>query len=110
MLVLASVNIGGDNHLSNVQRFLDAYKPDVVCFQELFEEDIARFTVWYPYTLFVPTTKVLKPNSFRIPPRGNMGVGILSKIPFTSTSHEQYRKHVSLPEIVDGKPNAADRV
>lgn len=110
MLVLASVNIEGDNHLPNVLDFLESRNPDIVCFQELFQKDLAIFGEKYPFSFYIPTATVLKTNKFRVNPQGPIGVGIFSKFPIEEPHACYYVKHPTLPELVDGQPNAADRV
>lgn len=110
MLVLASVNIEGDNHLPNVLDFLKSRSPDVVCFQELFQKDLAIFGQKYPFSFYIPTATVLKTNKFRVNPQGPIGIGIFSKFLIEEPHACYYVKHPALPELVDGEPNAADRV
>ena len=43
VLTLASINIERSKHLSRVFSFLEAVNPDVVCLQEVIEEDICAF-------------------------------------------------------------------
>ncbi|MEY2641022.1 MAG: hypothetical protein RL150_415 [Candidatus Parcubacteria bacterium] len=42
MLNLVSVNIEGKRHFSKIEQLLVQIKPDIVCMQEVFENDIAR--------------------------------------------------------------------
>ena len=40
---LVSLNIERRKHLNRILPFLQEYKPDVVCMQELFEKDVPYF-------------------------------------------------------------------
>lgn len=55
-LLVASINVERDNHLSTVQQFLAHEKPEVVCLQEVYEEHIELFagSGKFPYAKFTP--------------------------------------------------------
>ena len=80
-LKLISLNIERHKHLDLVEKFLAEHKPDVVCLQELMQEDIERLAnaAGTAVTVFEPMGKLLEES------KGTMGVGIFSKIPFVST-------------------------
>lgn len=56
-LKLVSINIEKSNHLGRVFSFVGKEKPDVLCLQELAEEDVDRFREIFSHVHFVPQTK-----------------------------------------------------
>jgi endonuclease/exonuclease/phosphatase family metal-dependent hydrolase len=85
-LSLVSLNIEQSKHLERVILFLQERQADVVCLQELMEYDIPLFEKELGMRcFFAGMTK--HPASGR---PGVMGVGILSRLPVTSTSTEYY--------------------
>jgi len=88
MIKLVSVNIEGDKHLDLVEAFLHKEQPDVVCLQEVFKSDFLKLEEKLEMTgIFKSMGKYgLEPE------RGDfdIGVGILSHLPFEYTDAVYY--------------------
>jgi endonuclease/exonuclease/phosphatase family metal-dependent hydrolase len=86
-LTLASINIERSKHLDRVDAFLRAQSPDVVCLQELVDEDIATLCggLGYPHHFYVPMCRFPEHGRLRL-----SGIAILSRHAFASTQNSQY--------------------
>ena len=87
MRKLISLNIEGDKHLSLVRAFLEKESPDILCLQEIFEEDIPTLTS-LPQVIFMPMClkeRVDDTLSLR-------GIAICSREAFTPALQEYYHK------------------
>jgi len=110
-LKLISVNIEGDNHIERVVNFIRNEQPDVVCFQEAFEKDMEFFAQTFQmYSTYAPSAKVRIDSGNRLTPKGNWGIGILSKYPLDDIQKHYYAgsEHL-IPDLVTN-PNAVNRV
>lgn len=108
---LISLNIEGDNHLEDVKRFVVSQSPDIVCFNEAFEGDVAFFERTFGMqSLFIASEYIAKPNPFRLPPRGNIGTCILTKGTIQKHWVDTYFGDASvLPELTAENGDAANR-
>lgn len=97
-LALACINIERSRHLSRVATFLGAHVPDVVCLQELVADDIAAFKdkLGYKHHFYIPMCRVPEPGGPR-----SVGVGILSRHPFSSTEGICYGGGGSGSDVID---------
>lgn len=88
---LISVNIEGDKHISRIHTLLKKTRADIVCLQEVFEDDFESFKTTYGYEgIFVPMGYK---DSFFYPPVFHnklFGLGILSRFPITKTTTRYY--------------------
>lgn len=88
---LISVNIEADKHVARIHKLLKKTRADVVCLQEVFEDDFESFKASYGYEgVFVPMGYN---NSFFHPPVFHnklFGIGILLKFPITKTTTSYY--------------------
>ncbi len=81
MLRVVSVNIEGKKHLDSVIDFLKTERPEVLCLQEAYENDIKLFSeVIGEYSVFVPMN--VRDGGVK------EGIAIVSKYPFTSESEK----------------------
>ncbi len=83
---LVSSNIEGDKHWETILPFLEREKPDVLCIQEVFEDDLSKLAN-YPHRLFQPN--IMKPHT-----RGGdlmkFGVATFSTLPFLTEDAPYY--------------------
>jgi endonuclease/exonuclease/phosphatase family metal-dependent hydrolase len=111
-LKLISLNCEGDKHWNRIFPFIEQFKPDVLCLQEVFEQDLDMLKEKFGMDgVYAPTGTILKPNNYGLPPHGRWGVALLTKLPFEDASYAYYKgtgDHI--PEVIDGEPNAVNRV
>lgn len=110
---LISLNIEGDKHLENrVLPFVQAERPDVVCFQEVFEVDVPRISQALGMgAFFAPTTNIVDLNP-HLPPRGLFGVAQFTALPVTDRRESYYVGERAHPQrfFENENPNAQNRV
>jgi endonuclease/exonuclease/phosphatase family metal-dependent hydrolase len=90
LLNLVTANIEGDLHLDLVKPFLDRENPDVVCLQEIFEQDVSGLVGNKFQSAFLPMC--LKFNREGKP--SPWGVAIASRLQVVSTHQNYYRRPV----------------
>jgi endonuclease/exonuclease/phosphatase family metal-dependent hydrolase len=97
-LTLANINIERSHHLASVMAFLSKTAPDVVCLQELIQEDIVGLCsrLGFAHHAYVPMA--LHPGDGRIRP---YGVGILSRFPLLATETVDYAGGGSGSDLFD---------
>ncbi len=97
-LALASINIERSKHLDRVAAFLRAQSPDVVCLQELVDEDIAvlRDGLGYAHVHYLSMGRYPEHGRLRL-----TGIGILSRAAFESTEDIGYGGGGSGTDVVD---------
>ncbi len=88
---LIQLNIEHDRHLDRVLSFFEVEQPDVMCLQEVFEEDLhllaERFGM---HTVFAPMTcTARRTGDCAILPEG---IALLSRTPFSATTTRWYFK------------------
>lgn len=82
-LKLVSVNIERSKHINRIIPFLKKERPDVLCLQELLEQDITRFEeVFDDRCFFTPMNRESS--------GGHLGIGIFSRFGFSFSSSYQY--------------------
>jgi len=86
-LKLVSLNIERYKHLDLVEKFLAARMPDIFCVQEVFEQDLERFSrvLGGASHTFEPMGK--RPDE---PPPGVMGIAIFSRLPIKTKRVHYY--------------------
>lgn len=93
-----SVNTEGDKHVARIHALLKKTRAQIVCLQEVFEDDFESYKTRYGYHgVFVP---MAYKDSFFYPPvfeRKLFGVGILVKMPIIKTITSYY---IGTPEHV----------
>lgn len=107
-----TVNIEGDNHLDKIQKLIALKQPDIVFVQELFATDLPLFQKALNVRgVYYPLCRIEKPNQFRLNPRGEWGLAILSRKPLTSFFVHPYQGVLNhIPEYISGIPNDMNRV
>ncbi len=110
---IVSINIEIDLHHNTVNALIEKEKPDVVCFQELLEEDFEYFKKIYNKNgVFIPTVYV-NSQSQGGPQNRRMGLGIFADS-ITNTGYSYYvgsEAHISLSfeEYFKEQPLVQDR-
>lgn len=86
-LTLASINIERSRHLASVIAFLSNVGPDVVCLQELVEEDLHEICdrLDFPHLAYVPMMRHAGEGRLRL-----TGIGILARVEFRQTETLHY--------------------
>jgi len=91
MLKLASINIEHNLHYDRVIPFLNAFRPDVVCLQELFECDIVMFERELGMKcVFAPMAKTPIVREDISSSQINFGLGILTALPVSDCRVHYY--------------------
>lgn len=93
-LRLAQINIERDRHIDTVSAFLKAEMPDVVCLQEVFEEDVPRFAELVGATAQFAGTMIWEGKT--------EGIAVLSRLPFMGTHTIPYAGTPHLREFIEG--------
>jgi endonuclease/exonuclease/phosphatase family metal-dependent hydrolase len=98
VVALASINIERSKHLPRIESILRAHAPDVVCLQELVDEDLPRLSddLGYPHHLYVPMCRFPEHGKERL-----TGVAVFSRHPFTFTEAIPYAGGGSGSQVVD---------
>ena len=107
---IVSLNIEGDKHLPEVIGLINRERPEVVCLQEVFEEDFELLIKKFGMRgVFSPTVFIDKPGKPGFGKKGVFGVAMMGRLPGKFGS-EYYLKRRSqeLPRY-SGKPNAGHR-
>ena len=107
---ILNLNIEGDKHLSQVIRLVEQEKPDVVCLQEVFEEDFHLFHRQFNMKgIFMPAVWIDSPGAPGVGKQGPFGVALLSLLAGEFRGNYYFkRRKPSLPRY-KGKPNAGNR-
>src|SRR5690349_7379864 len=112
-LKLLSLNMEGHKHLGRVIKLLQAEKPDVVCFQELFEVDVPVIEQVFNWqSLYQPMAVVNEVSIHQAHALGNWGVGIFTALPLLEEGADVYfgRADVLPTSFDQSNPNAMNRV
>jgi endonuclease/exonuclease/phosphatase family metal-dependent hydrolase len=108
---ILSVNIEGDNHLETIQALIKQKEPDIVCLQEIFQQDVTLFeTQMQVKGLFVPLCSINSSTRVRLNPRGEWGIAIFSKLPVLELSVLPYQGELNhIPPYDNDDPNSTNR-
>lgn len=106
---LLDLNIEGDNHFERIFPLIDAEKPDVICMQEVFQDDIDMIKSRLGFECRYQGILSLAENSVNLSPKGIWGIAIFTRFPIVDTCVEFYvKKNNFLPQF-HGEPNSTDR-
>ena len=98
---LISLNIERRKHLNRIFSFLQEYKPDVVCMQELFEKDVPYFEQELGMKMQFVAMTLSGQGEKGVGTPMPMGIGIMSALPMTEPSIRYYYGNPdSLPNFV----------
>jgi hypothetical protein len=92
-LTLVNINIERDKHWDRVLPFVARIKPDVLCIQECYEDDVSRI-LGYPHQVFLPITR--RPRSSGGAPIP-FGILVCAKEKFDDTDSVYYHSGDALP-------------
>lgn len=77
---IVSINIEGDKHLVRILPFLKKVQPDVICFQEMFADDVPLFeTELKGSIIFTPLTTMTIAHQTMNAPRGLWGIAVWTR-------------------------------
>lgn len=107
---IISLNIEGDKHLSEVIGLIERERPDVVCLQEVFENDFHLFHRQFDMKgIFLPAVWIDRPGAPGFGKRGAFGVAMFSRLAGEFGGNYYFkRRGPQLPQY-RGKPNAGHR-
>lgn len=110
-LKVVTINIEGQRHLERVLPFLQREQPDVVCVQELYGVDVARFERELGMkTTFVPLVRMEADNDYGFPKLGLFGIGLFVKAELAQSDVrvDFYRGSAQTVQVF-GPPNSLAR-
>lgn len=107
---ILSLNIEGDKHLPQVIKLVKQEKPDVVCLQEVFEEDFHLFHRQFNMQgIFMPTVWIDSAGLPGFGKTGPFGIALFSRLSGEFGGNYYFKRRSSgLPQY-HGKPNAGNR-
>lgn len=107
---ILSLNIEGDKHLPQVIKLVKQEKPDVVCLQEVFEEDFKVFLDEFDMRgLFTPMVFIDTAGQPGFKKRGVFGVAMMSKLTGKFGGGYYFKRRGQKLPVYGGRPNAANR-
>ena len=107
---ILSLNIEGDKHLPQVMKLVKQEKPDVVCLQEVFEEDFHLFHRQFNMQgIFMPAVWIDSPGAPGFGKQGPFGVALLSLLAGEFGGDYYFKRRSSELPRYHGKPNAGNR-
>jgi len=111
-LKLVSCNIEGDRHLPEVVAFVKRETPDIVCFQEVYQENVQNLSQKFGmYSYFFPMMKIEKPNAMNFSLHGLWGITIFSRLKPSKVDCFCYTgRKDNIPVFDDTNPNSPNRV
>jgi len=107
---VVSLNIEGDKHLAEVIELIGRERPDLVCLQEVFEDDFKRFMGKFGMKgIFSPTVFIDKPGKPGFKKSGVFGVAMMGRLAGKFGAEYYFkRRGQDLPRY-RGWPNAGHR-
>ncbi|MBI5356636.1 endonuclease/exonuclease/phosphatase family protein [Candidatus Collierbacteria bacterium] len=107
---ILSLNIEGDKHLPQVIKLVKQENPDIVCLQEVFEEDFhllhRQFNM---HGIFMPTIWIDFPGVPGFNKSGPFGVVLLNKLAGEFGGDYYFKRRKPELPLYKGKPNAGNR-
>lgn len=108
---ILTLNIEGEKHLTEIQALVKTEKPDIICFQEIFEKDFHQFRDNLKISgLFQPTIDVNAPGRPGYQERGIMGVAMLGSLKGEFQGSYYFKRRSKSVPLYSGLPNAGHRV
>lgn len=107
---IMSLNCEGSKHIDRWLPFAHAQEVDVLCVQEVFEQDIPRIsqTLGISDVHFAPMSIVSQENDYKIPLNGSWGVALFSKCAHGAVKEQYYAKSRTVGVFTE--PNSVSRV
>ncbi len=107
---IVNLNIEGDKHLAEVARLIKTERPDLVCFQEIFQTDFNYFAKQFGMRgIFSPTVFIDEPGKPGFGKRGVFGIAMMGKLPGKFGSEYYFRRRSRELPRYKGLPNAGHR-
>lgn len=104
------MNIEGDKHLPEVERFLTDQRPDIACLQEVFEQDFLHLRDELRMGgLFLPAIDVKSGGPPGYKERGLMGIAILGMLPGMYGAAYYFKRRQEQIPLYRGFANAGHR-
>lgn len=108
LLKVATINVQDHVNIERVTAFLDEYKPEVVCMQELFEEDFDYFREKHHYFgKFKPLCVTRFPDNRQNGPFKPRGIAILSLYPIAGSEEINY--YLASDELLEVLPEQVEK-
>jgi endonuclease/exonuclease/phosphatase family metal-dependent hydrolase len=99
MIKLITLNVEQHLHLDKIVPFLEQEQAEVLCLQEIYENDLEKIAAdFHYYSAFQVMTKRNNPNGLV----EQSGVALLSKYPLLNVNSEYYHKPSSETALYDG--------
>lgn len=107
---ILSLNIEGDKHLPRIIKLVKQEKPDIVCLQEVFEEDFHLFHRQFNMQgIFMPTVWIDSAGLPGFGKNGPFGIALFSKLAGEFGGDYYFRRRGDRLPRYKGKPNAGNR-
>lgn len=107
---ILNLNIEGDKHLSQVIKLVEREKPDIICLQEVFEEDFHMLHRQFDMQgIFMPTVRIDSAGRPGFGKTGPFGVALFSRLTGEFGGDHYFRRRGSELPRYKGKPNAGNR-
>ena len=107
---ILNLNIEGDKHLPQVAKLVEREKPDVVCLQEVFEDDFHLFHRQFDMKgIFMPAVWIDSPGLPGFGKQGPFGVTLLSRLTGEFGGNYYFKRRGPKLPRYQGKPNAPHR-
>ena len=111
VISVVTLNIEGDKHFDRFIPVLQKLQPDVVCLQEVFKVDVPQLAAKLGFSeaaySFLPMTKILEENQYHIPPKGEWGVALFTKLEHSNFATFLYKGTAEIPTFTT--PNSVNR-
>lgn len=109
---LISLNIEGDKHYDKIFPFIKKEQPDMVCFQEVFEEDVPLLEETLEMKGYFQPGVTIHIENPHLPARGVLGVAQFTSLPVSTQKTEYYVGTAErLPFFFENQnPNAMNRM
>lgn len=109
-LRLVSINIEGGKHLERVHTFVSQHRPDIVCLQEVFSQDLPWLEKAFGMpSFFTANANVSEPVTY-MPSRGKWGIATFTALPL---KHQEDYFYAGSPDVMpilkQGNPNSGRR-
>jgi len=107
---ILSLNIEGDKHLPQVIKLVKQENPDIVCLQEVFEEDFHLFHRQFDMKgIFMPAVWIDSPGKPGFGKQGPFGIALFSRLSGEFGGNYYFKRRSSELPRYRGQPNAGHR-
>ena len=107
---IVNLNIEGDKHLPEVIGLVERERPDLLCFQEIFQTDFNYFSGRFKMKgVFSPTVFIDQPGKPGFGKRGVYGIAMIGRLPGKFGSGYYFKRRGQGLPVYGGKPNSGNR-